>query len=389
VAIAGVLTRDRGSLLSEPDGIVPRVRELAPDLPWPLHAAHFNVPTMFVVGRHVIKTSGVRPVPDDGFSDVTDRFLELAGSLEPQQRDCLTRAIDALRMPGGFDTPGVPPPDDGPRAPGLPDITDLNTVRAAVLGRDPVLLEHVAIHARRAVAALHGFFNAIPNVRFVLVSEGVRAEAFPPDSPRIDEEKATKRERVQKRTPRYFNLLKALLGRAADLLGRMPGEHELLLRVGTLDVFDAAHGVVPLRARHLQDVVDALAPERPASVAVHADAEPLDYWSDAHGGLVLADFIANRAVRLLRCDLDLPGLTNGLVRSVAGQHGRVVSGTPKLSHVAATGWAAHCVSEARRCVTPARPPSDVKGWARGQAQDWAAYLSARCVEADAATGRPQ
>lgn len=154
---------------------------------------------------------------------------------------------------------------------------------------------------------------------------------------------------------RYLELLAALLDRAATVLARFDGSHEVTLHVCTRDVYDTTIARQrPLHSTH----IGACARRARRTDTVRFIVGSIHEWtSHAHPGLVLADLAANRA----RHALGPSGLA-AAERALSPLGWALRSGAPPRTHLAAWGQDGP--------TTPTKHPRGVSPWAIEQAREW-------------------
>jgi hypothetical protein len=322
-----------------------------PGFPWPLHAAHINVPVMGALAR----TARLR------FASPTD-----ASHWRPNPFDAVaTSAVETLERE---DAPRVGRVLDALRRGERPDFDDLRKLDGLLKASGRAMHRKLQDYARQATAwilAVIGRLAPTSNVHLlaatVLSGESIPGDAIPPgaEGDRADAE-------------RYFTLLQCLLGRTCDVLSRLPGPHEVAVHVANRPV-DSTRGRVQFDLSHLREMIRLATPPGLTSVRLHAASTP-DFDASVDPRIVLADFVANGARRRMRESYALRTLEAQLDAVTVGP---VHSGEPPLSHVAASGWAREHIEAARRDSTTPPPPPEAKRWARDQATEWAKALRPR------------
>jgi hypothetical protein len=316
-----------------------------PDLPWPLHAAHLNLPVTVAVAH------AARPgtAGGDGFDALARPAVERLRSSRPRE---LAQALDRFAHDR------------------LPAFDILHALDLCLRVEAPDLHGRLQDHVRHATAlvsrAARGVEKLAPAsgrgfaAATLLVGESCRGDA------------ATGGAAGDFTTDRYFGALDCLLERTIDVVSRLGGAHSVRLRVLTRDVWDPARRQWrPLDVDHVRAAIARL-PASAGAVQLCVDGVPPRYTRDVESPLVLADFLANRGRWFLRRRASLARVEARLASSGAV---RVRSGRPPLSHLAATGWAQTHVRAAREAPGKRGPlpplPRRIKRWAREQAEEWA------------------
>jgi len=353
VAIAGLLVRCDVAASSSA-----RLRtalvDAAPDLPWPIHTAYLNVPVMAALTRHASTRTGRARTGDAG------RDPDLGGLVE--------RAIICLRgrLPDVF-AKVVEQIAEGSEPP-LEAVKDLDR---ELRHGEPSVHRALDDRVRHAASLIVRVIRALGRVDSrsgtdVAVAVVVAAEPYrSPVTPSGAEE--------DRETVRYLELLECFLERTADVLGHLGGPHHVWLNVLNRPIRDPILGVrTVLFVRHVHEVARRVIETRGDLVRLVVEAVP-PFDDRAHAALVLADFIANRSRQ------PLAGATTTLAeveRQLTTRVGAALrSGTPQVSHLAASGIVRDHLNAARAGNPP--PPlasSETKRWAREQAAEWAGVV---------------
>ena len=345
VVVVGLLVPERVS----PRQVMGPLRSAAVGLPWPPHAAHYNVPILHVLGRYLAReTDPTRPW--DSVERGAQRYLAAAAAAAGP---LVNRVLESLRR--------------GQR-PELSDLTDLEVAaRAASRGLDE--------GARLAAETLKDEFRErVRAVMAALAAEGlllgVAAEATSNDAGASWVDVAVPRaaQGITPPTPthRYFGLLGALFERVADVLDRAPGPHTVRPWVLTRGV----HDMRGLREPDLERVVKAYQPNRRA--VEFKPGQVVRFDDSVSGFSVLADFAANWSRKAVS------GASLAEIEErVAALETPARSGAPGLSHIAASGPPGRYVRAARamrrdlmKDLRPQLAPPQAR-WACEQAIEWA------------------
>ncbi len=323
-----------------------------PGFPWPLHAAHINVPVTGALAR----AARLRfAMPADAAHWRSNPFDAVATSavetLERENAPLVSQVLDALRR------------DERPK------FADLKTLDELLKDRDPVMHHKLEDYARQATAWILGVIGRLatpPDIDLlaatVLSGESALGEASPGETTGVDAA-----------TARYLTVLLCLLGRTCDFLSRLPGPHEVAVHVATRGIVDPKLGRQSFDLTHLREMIRQAMPPGTMGVHLHAASTPeFDWGADAR--IVLADFVANQVRYRVGGSCALRKLEKRLASVAVGS---LQSGAPRLSHVAASGWAREHIEAARRDAPAPPAPRDVKRWARDQATEWADALRPR------------
>jgi len=321
-------------------------------LPW-IHTAHVKVPVTLPLAHYFRELDNPDPPqPDDAecpAESVTAMAEELAQWLS--DRPAIHYYLEAAGQDFAIGR--------------LPRLEHLKKINAELKSHGRDLYYRVRNFAANVYAQLELVVRTLPrDIRVIVTSEdGQGAEQWAGEN------------RVRG-TARHFKLMRCLFERASDVIAGQRGQHRIFLKIATLNVYEAGgpRQGVQLNVQRLEELVGDL--ELPGNVTLQA-CEPIVFDAGVHGTIVAADFIVNRAWcrRLLECQKSLAGVERDFFW--LPRH-RIHSGTPRLSHLAATGWPESCVNAARRCAAAAEPPPGVKPWAASQAQGWANYLRTHC-----------
>lgn len=349
---AGILLRLDVATISA-KAIERELHKVMPDFPWPLHAAHVNFPVTAPLARCAqLRYPGPADPrrPPDPFDGIATGVVE---TLEREHAVLVRGVLDDLRRRK------------------RPSYGDIKALDHALKTVDPTIHRTLDDYARRATSWILALIARLTNPQdadllaaTVLSGEGTRGDAIPPNAKGRAAD-----------TARYFTLLQCLLGRTYDLLGRVPGHHEVAVHVANRPIVDPHRGNMLFNRTHLRELIRQTAPPGAARVRLHAASTP-DYGASVDARLVLADFVANRARRRVSQSYGLRELEEHLASITIGT---LQSGEPRLSHVAASGWAREHIEAARRDgpAPPSPPRGHVKRWARDQATEWADALRPR------------
>ena len=334
ISVCGVLARaDLPGL--RPDSLRVALERVAPWLPWPPHVAHLNTIVLIPLAFVAAHERGV--LADPGRAPSTVRRLARQRPAE------VASALDALR------------------AHALPEYDDLEALRGpfAHLNKgtrmywSEIANETRAYYGRLlaglAASPLDG--AAPPHIFVVTSGETRRGDAG-----------ATA-------DARYRESIEALFERIGDIVDRFDGEHRVRLNVSQLDVYEPILGRrVKLHVRHLGEIVRRLSPELGDRVRLVPATVSAYFTPDVHPAFVLADLVANRARPVLARSVPLARAEADLVTSLRAP---VRSGTPRRSHLAATGISRTYVASHRRgdCL-PDLDSGALRRWAREQAVEW-------------------
>jgi hypothetical protein len=334
-----------------PGPIEAALRSAMPDFPWPIHAAHVNLPVMAALARCARLRSERGPAAAATAGPFTELATSAVAALACTLPDVVEEALGEL--------------EHGRR----PSLDTVRTLDRRLKALDPAL--HARLEDRRRQATGH-ILGVIEELRrrararllaaTVLSGEGAPGDAMPEEA-----------EGPEADTRRYCAVLECLLGRTYDLLARLPGPHAVEVHVLSRPVADAGGGRSLFDRRRLAELVRRAEPPGARGVTLQAAGTP-SYGPSVDPRLVLADFVANHARWALRRGGGLARLERHLEWVTVGA---LRSGRPSLSHVAATGWARAHIDAARRGAPSAPAPAPVRGWAREQAEQWAEALRPR------------
>lgn len=349
VVVAGVLMGG-GQPLSDSGLLRGALRKALPTFPWPLHAAHLNLPVTLALAQHA-RTVTLPAHPPDGLAasqGLTALLEQAVKALNSQASGKVAEAVGRLKEGAWPEYDTLKTLDDTLRR-GSPSLHDSlrNLMRQAVAVVSGLLEETVSRAAGEMVLGL------------VTGGESCAGDAAPPA--------ATTPLAVD--SGRYGALLECSMERVCELLARA-GRHEVGVQVLNRTVLDpVVNRPAQLHVRHLSDLVTRLNQRFRDRVrlVVHAVSP---FSDDAHAALVLADFAANRARRGLSMrDRPLSRVEEAVQRATGLP---VRSGDPALSHLAATGWARAHIQAVRSRVTGTAVPAapGVSRWAREQALEW-------------------
>lgn len=331
VVVAGLLLRD-GAAGSDSEQIRASLQQAVPGLPWPIKASEINHPVVFAL-----------------LPDADPERARLRVHLQGALPEDFAAASDALA--------------EGRR---LPYQAVANLDREARQRRD----EYAAFRRQsdRTIASIGRLIEQLASSEsspggavFVGCGETVRGyERETGDDSDIA-------------TCRYESLLQWLMVRAMDVLHRYEGRHRLHLHVLERHVWDRQLSMqAPLHSRHIAPL--RLAAERISGGATHRVELKFDevarYDDRAHAGLVLADFMANRArAALLRRSESLDEVEAALGLMLRCP---VRSGEPGASHLAAAGAAQRLIELGRGGgeVTEGFPLTEGRRWPAEQAAQW-------------------
>ena len=324
VVVAGLLIRaDLPG--NHPSQIRAALQVAAPDLPWPVKASEFNRPVVFAIANQVGQRakSGEGTFSRIAYEIVTDLTLRAPNDVESVK----TALASARRLP-------------------YEPIARLDAMAQQNWARYQVL----RAAADGAVAAIGRCIGSLARTENASGQEAGDATLFVACGETRRGECARQGE-TDTETSRYLELLRWVVARAADVLARRPGDHELHLYVLDRDVSDTILGVrvrTRLHYRHVvpiaRDVGQLCQSDRSgATVTVKLDAVA-QYDDRVHAALVLADFVANRARRGLRPNSS--SLRAAETRIISEVPCRVRSGDPAASHLAAAGF---CAGTDRAC----------------------------------------
>jgi hypothetical protein len=301
---------------------------IAPQLPWPFHAAHLNLPVYYALGR----AAQAHPMDRVVLEGLRERAPELLGSvLDALARGRRPRYELVLQL-------------DRLCAPHSRAYEELEKERARFRA---AVLRHVRALTGAGPEGTEGT-EGPGRVLLFCAAEASDAAAAPeiPDRFQVD-------------SARYLALLETLLQRVVHVLARWPGGevHDVGAQVLTRDVSDIARGTRRrMCAADIEAILDRLG-DGSERVRVRVEAVP-DFTAAVHPMMVVADFAANRSYGVLAqgrrgCLTEV----ETQLRSRAG--GSVRSGTPPRSHVSSF-------------THPPAPPEAVQAfcWAVEQAAEW-------------------
>ncbi len=295
-----------------------------PELPWPFHAAHFDIP--FFIGLAALHQRDTERVKKTFSKNILAALPALEAFIA---NDAAMMALFVQYSIGSMPTPTQLRQAD--RQFEKHDIVShrafLNRSRniSRVINRTLRILHEE--HLPGAVNGTHVFVAGETHCGAAYVLPyGARAW-----------------------TSRYNVLLASLVKRVSQALERMPGEHVVDATVLERDARDAATGIVtPMR----REQVEAVARSASCAVTVRVREVPA-YRDGMDPALVLADFIAYTARPLLRKNTTLSETEHAIHKRVGLP---VSSGDPARSHLAAE---------------PALGTGgDVRAWAREANEQW-------------------
>lgn len=347
---------------SSPAEIRHALQGAAPDLPWPLHASVLNRPVIFALAAHArrqrtpAKTGGFPEPRDHAFDELADRTVTLLAATLPAE---VAHLLDALGAGGRIDW------------------SQLRRVDSHLRAAEPATYERLASKVRSAwwivgrliaqlAEAAQGAGDEDSGVLVVSCGETCNGDA----APAADSAAAWG-------SRRYFALLACLLRRTVDMLERRPGRHEVRLQVLSRPIIDPLlQKKVQLHIRHVGDIVRSAVHGSGERVRIVPERVPF-FNEGTDATLVLADFVANRCLPFLRpATVPLAAVEERLSRNL---NAILRSGTPPLSHLAATGRAQVHIDSAR---LGAQDPVDLdapglRRWACDQARQWGDFFAGK------------
>lgn len=339
VAVAGWLVR-RDNPAARPDALLRSLLPLAPEPLWPFHHRDLNFAAAWAIGALAAQDQGLAVPEQPGLPSLAALGTSLHASVRGMPMAVLFKSW--RRSPHGSwegAHQGLRTLDSIWRDTSPEDYASALAWVRAHEGRVSGLLRQVRAEAL-----------ATPDCLLVAAGETARGDAVPP--PRG----AT--------TDRYLGVLGCLLQRVRALLDRVDGTHEV-----EVDVLDRTVSWRGREARLTSDILVALAD----SVAVPLGERTtlrfvVSRWEPGLApGLVVADFLANRARRMLESNASLQTVENA-ARATTGLATR--AGVPPRSALAATGgpWAWVVDLAERLAPLPLRPVN--KRWVVDQAREW-------------------
>jgi hypothetical protein len=359
VLVAGLLLRV-GSTWADlsSDRIAQQLREAMPGMPWPLHAAHQNIPATFAVARYEQLCQEGRIHMELGPFDATVRE---AGEFFHDDPECGDLFLDAR---------------DSFANGGLPERETLKSLDRQLKKKRFYVHQHLQDLSRDATADVLPLLRGLEPLNEKLTDAAVIVASEANRQPTGNEQKWRYKSR------RWVALLEGVLERSFDLLSQIGGGHRVVLRVAALNVYIPEvyprSRARPLDQNHLNWIlrnVHSRGCERWNTVAGIVDSDPIHYFAPGTPGpLVLADFIANHVCARLNAKKTLMEL-QAILHVTCGLDSLIQSGNPSLSHLAATGWPQDAINAAR-CSNerPARPPGQLATWATEQADVWVRVL---------------
>jgi hypothetical protein len=351
---AGLLLQDEDA--SVRSGPLRRlIEQVAPLVPYPLHAAHLNR-----VGFHLacrMRASGERQ-GEAGRDDWLDEAVRL---VRESSHPVAGAFLKALGRPGWL------------------DCTLLRRFDAWLKSEAPPLFAVLAAERDAVNRAMWKLLDELHTAygpdRCLLIAAAEGTGSLTP----VGED-------------RYLRLLTALFERVFALLRSRPAaQHRVWVRVAGRNVREAPFESVPQHSRHVADCIRAAErfPLWPPAGATDPDVrlvpfQPARYDESVHPGLVLADFIANRLWMPLQWARDLRSLeAQAQDRTALSIYAtpRALPASARLPLPAAEGLARQIVNAAFSGRQVPAPAAVAPGWAREQALAWA-----RAAREDFATG---
>jgi hypothetical protein len=356
VAVGGLLLDSRvpGTLPAE---IRESLMNAFPGLPWPLHAAHYNIPIIFALASVVAREGdpGTRTV----FDAAADAATEILRRDAPAKLD---EALDELRS--------------GRR----PDVDTLKHLDAHLSqgDSDAVTIYWKLREARRklsaSIARLVRQLARRDNAGLIVfvASESERGDAGEDWMAVSADASAEAGEGAP--THRYLGLLGTLFERTATVVSLEGAQHTIVPCVLDKRMYEKRR----LKPRDIHAAIKGYAA---TAVRVRFEDPQIAFYDRRVGGAyVLADFVANRGnhqtrregKNLSRLHQDLHNVLGVVVASRQGRR--------RLSHVAASGVARSYIAAVQRGdAAEARQLTKRLGgarrWAREQATQWAEAMS--------------
>jgi hypothetical protein len=345
VVVAGLLIRDSPAL--QPHAIKGALKRAIPLLPWPLHATFINQPAYVAAALE----PSVRANRQAEQSELGSIVIQTWSLLKDLHRDRVNAVARRLR------------------AQEEPNYDDIAVLSLAIRSADNVAFERLRAHAletyataARLLSDLAAGHNGVglPAIVVAAAGETVVGDAWPEDDPR----------------DRYLSLLGVALTRACQVLRRDVGPHVISVRASRRNVIDwRLKTSVRMNLPHLNEVIRSLGVQTPVTLVAGAVGTS---WEDSGAGYVLADIAANAARQiLLSRSVGIRGATAALQSRLGVA---AASGTPALSHCAASGEAAELIVRAAGGALPGSPSAGLPcvppraRWACEQAWEWAEAL---------------
>jgi hypothetical protein len=249
-----------------------------------------------------------------------------------------------------------------------PNYDDIAVLSAAIRAADSLVFERLRAHALETYATAARLISdlaasegaGLPTILLAAASETVVGDAC------LD----------NKSSDRYLQLLGVTLGRVRQVLTRLPGMHVVSVWASRRNVVDwRLSTAVRMGLPHLNEVIRSLGDHTTVQLVGGGVGTS---WEDTGAGYVLADMTANWARRVLMPrSVGIRTVTETLETRLGA---RAASGTPALSHCAASGEAAIVIKQASEgnlrgapsAALPYAPPR--ARWACEQAWEWAEVL---------------
>ena len=330
-------------------------------VPWPFHATYLRNPVMYALWSELLGH-------DHGYDELALVAPVVIRLLEERAAEALARARKALSRTA----------EGGPRRD--PRYDDARALDNAVARDAPAerrkLLEIVGKTRERIAEVLRSLSCEEGDLETEAVlfcaSESVTGDACPTEAKSPD---------------RYMMLLECLIERVLDALLHRGGSYDVVVSALTRRIRNAVLGnLAELRLGDISQACSAAAGstdrtlERGGARIRLVPGQPRTFDDSTHGGLVLADFLANHmrpGFARPRCLADLIGRVE-LFCSVP-----LRSGSPSLPHVPGSGAAREFLREVRG---PGFEPTLMEGeelrkvrginlWAIEQALAWAPQLA--------------
>ena len=350
VAVVGLLVR-ADFAVADPAPLRAAIERIAPEIPWPVHAAHANYPIMWVFWSTSANST----------ADWAVAAAELAGVLRlaAAENFAFVEADIAKR-----------------RRPKLERVQALHRTALLAAGDLYSVLKRRAADVREQLRALPRQLVALgaDKIDSLVATEGQIGISKSPDL----------------KQDRYLALLAILLNRAVDVVARPPQPnaprgivHQIWVGALNRGIFEASIGrKMLLNSSHIAHACK-LATNNPQRARQRGETtvrliqwETPAFQGDVAAGYLLADQAAYDSRQILQHtgDPHLETLTWRL-RNATGW--RFASGNPALAHLAASGVAYVFVEEHRNNVKLPVPPvasqelSEQRRWIQEQAMQWA------------------
>ena len=330
VSVGGVLAVD-DSLITHTNKLKATLQRLAPEMPWPLHAAFYGLPLALGLAARVN--------PERRRNERGERLHRL-GIDASQALMEHHKQVDAFVA--SFQNGREPTSPEGTLS-----IFDLDRLLQAAAPSTWRNLSNACVELRAEIARALVAVAPAADVAVIAVGETERGDG---SSGGVD---------------RYLGLLRATARRAGQLVRARAGEHRIEVVPLQREVRHPEFGDgMPLNTREVQPILDAAVA---GIVGVKLRAHPAPKWNgQMHSALVFADFIANSARAVLASTDRLSATEEGL-QALLGAPVRSASG----SHLHASGLADDIVAAGGLLAEHERraAASTVKRWAIEEARE--------------------